>query len=131
RGNAGDPVGDPEYDPFADRDEGHAGNGRTDRRRDNARDPLPAGRKDTLAEKVDLPGEGCAVAVDEEQRDQHEEQGEKEMKYAVARRDHGAIDIADIRAADDLYQLADGARRADMALPLLTEPASHARQVGD
>src|SRR5690606_11424566 len=117
---------DPEHDSFADRDEGHAGNGRTDRRRDNTRDPLPAGRKDTLAEKVDLPGEGCAVAVDEEQRDQHEEQGEKEVKDAVTRRDHGAIDVADIRPADDLYQFADGAGCADMALPLLTEPDPHA-----
>src|SRR5690606_14555635 len=35
------------------------------------------------------------------------------------------------RPANDLYQLANGARRADMALPLLTEPGPHARQVGD
>jgi len=131
RRHAGDPVGDAEDDALADGDQRHAGDGRADRRRHDAGDALPAHRQDTLAEPVHLAGEGLAVAVDEEERDQHEEHGEQEVERLAAGRQRHAVDIADIGAADDLRQLADRAGMIEEARPLHVEPAADDRQGAD
>ncbi|MNK68453.1 hypothetical protein D3C87_878100 [compost metagenome] len=131
RGHAGDPVGDAEDDAFADGDQRHAGYGRADGGGHDPRNAFPPCRQDAFTHQIDLTGEACAIAVNEEQRDQHEQQGQHEMERAVAGGEDRPVDITDIGAADELDELADGARRADIFHPLFAEPGADGGKGGD
>jgi hypothetical protein len=113
--------------PFADRDDAHAGDGRADRKGHHARQPLPAHREDPFAEMVELLRKGLAVAIDEEERDQHEKERQEGLEGGGADHEHAAIDIADIGAADELHQFPESARVTDIFDPLFAEPGAHRR----
>ena len=51
---------------------------------------------------IELGHQTLAIAIDEEQRHQHEKRSEQELERGGAGRDKSAIDIADIGAADRL-----------------------------
>src|SRR5690606_17798714 len=59
------PIGDPQNNALADRDDGHAGYGRADGRWHDARETVPAYGEDALAELVELGGKTRAIAIDE------------------------------------------------------------------
>ncbi len=108
------PVGDAEHDALANGDQGHTGHGRADGRGHNAGNPAPAGGEDLLAEAVQLGSDIGAVAVDEEQRHDHEQHAEQEVQRTRANREDGAVDVADIGAAEGGDHFADGAGTTDV-----------------
>ena len=131
RGRAGDPVGGAEDDALADRDQGHARDGRGDRARHDARDPFPLVVQDALADAVDLGRDPVAVAVEHEQGDQHEQEREDEVEGEAARGEQAAVEAAEALAAGGLDELGDRAGAADVQVPALGEPVADARQRGD
>lgn len=130
-GTCGNPVGDAEDYAFADGDQCHAGDGGADGGWHDAGNALPPRRQYAFSHKIDLMGEAGTVAIDKEQRDQHEQQGQHQVERAVARGEDRPVDIADIGTADELDHFADRTRCADIFHPLLAEPGAYAGQRRD
>jgi hypothetical protein len=93
-----------------------------------ARQPLPTHGQDALAEFVELGRKVGAIAIDEKQRDQHEQQIQCQVEETSTRRQNGLVDVIDVRPADHRHILAQRARRADIEIPLLYGPIAYQRQ---